>query len=128
MIRKAFEKARIENPIYVVSDGEQALAYLEGRGEFADRDNYPLPDVIMLDLELARLDGFEVLRWVRAQPQFATLPIVVLTGSENAQDLERAYSMGVNSYLNKPGAFEDVLRLVREFAAEWLMPVELAAT
>jgi CheY-like chemotaxis protein len=126
MIRKAFEQALIDNPLYVASDGEQALEYLMGTAAYADRRSYPLPDVIMLDLALPGLDGFAVLRWVRAQPQLAGVPVIVLTGSESARDLDRAYSLGVNSYLNKPEAFRDVVKLVREFAAEWLMPMETA--
>jgi CheY-like chemotaxis protein len=128
MIRKAFDKGQIDNPLFVVSDGGQALAYLAGTAAFADRRTYPLPDVILLDLALPGMDGFAVLRWVRAQPQLADVPVVVLTGLQSAQNLERAYSLGANSFLTKPEDFQDVVKLVREFAAEWLMPVSTAPT
>jgi CheY-like chemotaxis protein len=85
MIRKAFEKGQIDNPLYVASDGGQALAYLGGSAAFADRRSYPLPNVILLDLSLPGLDGFAVLRWVRSQPQFSAVPVVVLTGSRSAR-------------------------------------------
>src|SRR5438309_11574947 len=81
LIRKAFRTAGLNNPLYVVNDGEQAIAYLIGDGPFSNRDEYPLPDIILLDLKMPRLDGFEVLTWIRQQPGIRGLPVVVLTSS-----------------------------------------------
>src|SRR5438105_2858307 len=102
LIRRAFARARVVNPIHVVRDGEEALAYLKGEGKYGNRREYPLPELLLLDLKMPRMDGFEVLRWVRSQPDLRLLRVVVLTSSEDVRDVNLAYQLGANSFLVKP--------------------------
>src|SRR2546429_5508391 len=102
IILRAFTKARVLNPVQVVRDGEEVIAYLNGEGKFANRAEYPLPELLLLDLKMPRIDGFEVLRWLRQQPGLATLRVVVLTSSKEMRDLNLAYQLGANSFLVKP--------------------------
>src|SRR5262245_1735495 len=101
LIRRAFQKAGLINPIQVVHDGEEAIAYLKGEGAFANRAEYPLPTLLLLDLKMPRKNGFEVLRWIRQQPTLAALRIVVLTSSQDIRDVNQAYQLGANSFLVK---------------------------
>ena len=82
LIQKAFEKGAISNPLQIVRDGEEAIHYLGGEGPYSNRAEYPLPDLILLDLKMPKVDGFELVRWIRRQPGFATIPVVVLTSSD----------------------------------------------
>src|SRR6476646_8435725 len=82
LIRKAFKKAGVLNPIHVVRDGEEAIEYLSGEGRFENRAEHPLPELIMLDLKMPRLNGFQVLQWIRQQTDFGAIPVIVLTSSE----------------------------------------------
>src|SRR5678816_737146 len=87
-------------------NGEDALAYLEGVGKYGNRDEYPLPHIMLLDLKMPRMDGFEVLRAVRGRPEFDALRIIVLTSSEDQQDVNKAYDLGANSFVVKPSGFD----------------------
>jgi len=120
LISRAFRKAAISNPLRFVSDGEQAVDYLKGEGQFSDRQRSPLPSLILLDLKLPRKSGLEVLEWVRSQPVLKRIPIVVLTSSKQSSDLERAYDLGVNSYLVKPVAFDDLLEMIKALKLYWI--------
>ena len=120
LISRAFRKAAIANPLRFVSDGEQAVDYLLGQGQFTDRQQSPLPWLILLDLKLPRKSGLEVLEWVRSQPVLKRIPIVVLTSSKQSSDLERAYDLGVNSYLVKPVAFDDLLEMIKALKLYWI--------
>src|SRR5438552_16825551 len=91
LIKRAFDKGCIRSPLMVVPDGEQAVAYLSGVGKYWNRQEYPLPDLMLLDLKMPRMDGFDVLRWVRAQPNFSGLRVVVLTSSDALRDVNKAY-------------------------------------
>src|ERR1043166_4104730 len=91
MVTHAFERGCIANPLRVVRDGEEAIAYLNGNGIFADRIEFPMPGLVLLDLELPRLNGFDVLRWVRQQPHLSALRVIVLTSSSNIRDVNVAY-------------------------------------
>ena len=118
LIRRAFSKVNISNPLNVVGDGEKAIDYLSGSNEYADRAKFPLPLVILLDLKLPRKSGHEVLDWLRAQPVLKRIPVVVLTSSSMKSDVERCYDTGVNSYLVKPVNFDDLrdlMELVRQY-------------
>lgn len=128
LIRKAFATAGLSNPLYVVNDGEQAIAYLMGDGPFSNRAEYPLPDIILLDLKMPRLDGFEVLTWIRRQPGIRGLPVVVLTSSEELRDVNRAYSLGANSFLVKPLDFENSVALVKMVEKYWIRSSKLPQT
>jgi len=102
------------------ADGEEAIAYLRGAGAFADREEHPFPDLVLLDLRMPRLDGFEVLHWIRANPGTKTLPVVVLAGSSFRADIRRALELGANSYAAKPAKFEELQVLIDQIADVWL--------
>jgi CheY-like chemotaxis protein len=101
LIRRAFEKARLSNPLHFVRDGEEAVIYLRGEGIYSSRAEHPLPDLILLDLKLPKMDGFELLKWIREQPGIRALPVVVLTSSDQIRDVNRAYQLGANSFFVK---------------------------
>jgi CheY-like chemotaxis protein len=119
LIKQVFMKAHIPNPIHVVWNGEEAISYLKGTGKYSNRDEYPLPDIFLLDLKMPRINGFEVLKWVRAQPSLSALRILVLTSSDEIRDVNEAYQLGANSFLVKPMDFEDFTNLSRLIADFW---------
>jgi DNA-binding response OmpR family regulator len=121
LIRRAFERAGITSPIKVVHDSADAVLYLQGKGTFADREEYPLPMLMLLDLKLPGGTGFDVLRWVRERSGIRRLPIVVLTSSSADADVNLAYDLGANSYVVKPLTFESLLDLVKAVEMYWLM-------
>ena len=122
----AFEKARLANPLQVVRDGEEAIAYLKGEGGFSDRIRFPLPILLLLDLKMPRKNGFEVLQWLRKQPQFRRLPTAIMTSSDHDPDTARAYQLGADSYLRKPPDATALLALVQRLRAYWLIVNEPA--
>jgi CheY-like chemotaxis protein len=124
IIRKSFEKAKLPNPLQVVSDGEQAIAYLKGEGTYANRDEYPLPALILLDLKMPKIDGFEVLQWIRSHPTLRSIPVLVLTSSSQMRDVNRAYELGANSFLVKPHDFENFVATTQTLQNYWLKTVE----
>ncbi len=118
LIRKAFAKALLNNPLHVVRTGEEAVAYLSGMGKYSQRDEYPLPALVLLDLKLPGMDGFDVLSWVRQQHGLRGLPVVVLTSSSEIRDVNRAYALGANSFFVKELDFEhsvDIADLLRRY-------------
>lgn len=121
LIRRAFSKAKLMNPLHIVDDGDAATAYLAGEGEYADRSLHPFPALILLDLKLPRRSGLEVLAWLREQPRSRRIPVVVLTSSEDSADIARAYDLGANSYLVKPVDFDGLLDLVRTAGLYWMV-------
>ena len=121
LIQRAFRKANLANPIQVMNDGEAAVLYLSGQEPYADRDRYPLPILMLLDLKLPRRSGLEVLEWLKQQPKLKRLPVVVLTSSREHTDLNRAYDLGANSYLVKPVAFDSLLNMVQTLNQYWLI-------
>ena len=124
LIRRAFRRANLLNPLQVVGDGEAAVAYLAGEGEYADRGRHPLPLFVLLDLKLPRKSGTEVLAWLRGQPDLRRTPVIVLTSSKEQADLHRAYDLGVNSYLIKPVAFDDLQELIGRLNLYWVVTNE----
>ncbi|MCK5560975.1 MAG: response regulator [Thermoplasmata archaeon] len=121
LIQRAFNKANINNPIQVVENGEDAIAYLEGEGDYSDREHYPIPILVLLDLKLPRKSGHEVLEWVRLQPGLLRIPIVVLSSSSQRSDVERAYDLGANSYMIKPVNFDNLLEMIKTIYLYWLI-------
>src|SRR6185436_1504406 len=99
LIRSAFDKAGIVTPIHVVRDGDEAIAYLKGVGKYAQRAEYPLPSLLLLDLKMPRKNGFEVLEWIGGELTLQTLRVIVLTGSTDRHDVDKAYEMGADSSL-----------------------------
>lgn len=119
LFRRALEKARLLNPLEIVRDGDEAVAYLEGTGRFSDRVKYPLPALILLDLKMPRRDGFEVLSWIRSRPELDALRVVVLTGSRDVYDMTRAYRLGANSFIVKSldsQTFTQLVESIREYS------------
>jgi len=116
----AFREARLKNTIQVVQNGQEALDYLLGNGKFADRASYPMPNLILLDLKLPGIDGFEVLRKIKSTPLLKRLPVVILTSSKEEGDRALSYDTGANSYLVKPVSFDGFLGVVREVSNYWL--------
>ena len=119
LMKRAFQKANILNPIQVVRDGESALSYLGNQQMYADQNKYPMPVLILLDLKLPRKSGLEVLAWVKGQESLKRVPVVVLTSSKESVDVGRAYDLGVNSYLVKPVEFDDLLYMVTTLNMYW---------
>jgi CheY-like chemotaxis protein len=103
-----------------VRDGEEAIAYLSGQGAYANRAEYPLPSLVLLDLKMPNKGGFEVLRWVRAHPTLHHLPVLVLTGSNQIADINRAYALGANSFINKSLDYQSTKDLVSSIRSFWL--------
>src|SRR5712672_80538 len=110
LMEVAFRKAGFDSPLQMVHDGEEAIAYLKGEGPYADRNKFPLPGVILLDLNMPMKNGFDVLDWLRSQRQaFKRISTIILTASMRAEDVERAFDLGANSYLVKPSTLEDLI-------------------
>ena len=118
---RALNKSKIANTIVVVRDGAEALDYLFCTGSYADRNPLDLPQVILLDLKLPKIDGLEVLRRLRAEPRTHMLPVVILTSSKEEQDLVNAYSSGANSYVRKPVDFTQFVEAIRQLGLYWLV-------
>ncbi|NSL56850.1 response regulator [Uliginosibacterium aquaticum] len=123
---RAFNKNKISNQVVVARDGVDAVDYLFGMGRHAGRDTSVMPAVVFLDLKLPRIDGLEVLRRIRADSRTNLLPVVVLTTSREADDIQEAYRLGANSYIRKPVDFERFLTIVGQLGLYWLEYNELA--
>jgi CheY-like chemotaxis protein len=114
---RALIKAGFTKPM-IVRDGDQAVSYLTGEGEFADRARFPMPSLVLLDLKLPRRSGFEIMKWIRGQEGLRRLPVVILTSSQERHDIARAYDYGANAYLVKPvetRRFAEVIRGLHQF-------------
>ena len=119
LIQRAFQKAGLRNNLKLVRDGDQAVEYLSGQGNYENRDKFPLPFLVLLDLKMPGLDGFEVLDWIRRDPNLKRLLVVVLTSSNLQTDVDRAYELGANSYLVKPVEFDEMVHLIQRFEVYW---------
>jgi len=120
LIRRSFEKTNVLNPIVWTKNGQEALGYLSGLGQYSDRTKYPLPALILLDLDLPEMTGFELLQWKRSQPNIRRIPVVILTIDSASSTVNAAYDLGANSYLVKPGNPEEVMRVVKIIQEYWL--------
>ncbi len=120
LLKAAARRANIDCVLRNVEDGEQAIAYLSGAGEFANRSHYSMPSLILLDLKMPRATGLEVLKWIRANRNLEAIPVVILSGSELQDDIQQAYEIGANSYLIKPLGFEALVSMVRNIETVWL--------
>jgi CheY-like chemotaxis protein len=118
---RAFRKNNVTNEVIVARDGAEALEYLFGTGRYADRDVTLLPQIVILDLKLPKIDGLEVLRRLRAAPQTKLLPVVILTSSNEERDRLEGYGLGANSYVRKPVDFAQFLDAVRQLGLYWLL-------
>jgi CheY-like chemotaxis protein len=120
LLQVVFKRAGITNPVHVVTDGQMALDYLAGAGRFADRERHPLPCLVLLDLKLPKVDGLDVLEWLRHQPNLKRLVVVVLSSSVQRRDVERAYDLGANSYAQKPPELGRMVEMARSLKSWWL--------
>lgn len=120
LMGRAFDRAGIPNPLFVVRNGQEAVDYLAGTGEYSRRDKYPLPGLMLLDLKMPWMDGFDVLKWLRTHPQFDLLPVVVLTSSKLQADVDKSRQLGVYDYRVKPQGFDDLVRLLDDVRKCWL--------
>jgi CheY-like chemotaxis protein len=119
LIQATLKKAEVHNPVLAVSNGAQAIAYLKGEKFYADRNLFPLPGVILLDLKMPHKNGFEVLEWWKNQPQLQDILIVVLSGYYDLESIRYAYSLGARSFLIKPCKVEDIINLRQAFSGAW---------
>ena len=117
---RALQTNNVINQIFVVRDGEEALDFLFARNDYSDRDPNDLPKLILLDIKLPKMDGLEVLRQIRANPGTRLLPVVILTSSNEEQDLIEGYKSRVNSYIRKPVDFSQFVETIRELGLYWL--------
>jgi CheY-like chemotaxis protein len=116
---RAFKANRIKTPVHIVKDGDEAIAYLEGSGEYADRDNYPRPGFLILDLKMPNRTGLEVLQWLKDYPQYQVIPTLVLSSSDQPKDVDEAYRLGASAFLLKPSSPEMFQRMVRIIHEYW---------
>jgi CheY-like chemotaxis protein len=120
LFEHACQKAGVSCNLHNVEDGDEAISYLRGEQQFANRERYPIPTLVLLDLKMPRMNGFDLLAWVRSHEEFGALPIVVLSSSNHESDVKRAYDLGANSYLVKPVGFDSLVEIVRALSQYWL--------
>ncbi|HWX21977.1 MAG TPA: response regulator [Candidatus Binatia bacterium] len=120
LLRRALTKAGVHNPLFVARDGQEAIDYLAGAAPYSDRGQYPLPALLLLDLKMPRVNGFDVLAWKERRPQLRQLPVVVFSSSSQAADQARARTMGAVDYHAKPADFQELVRLLKNLHERWL--------
>ena len=125
LVRMAFQRTRSGIPLIIVPNGVEAVDYLKGNGPYKDRQKYPFPDILLLDLKLPEMSGLEVLRWIRADPNYKRLPVIVLTNSVQDNDARQAYEAGANSYVIKPTDFNQLVETVQNLGDFWLEGTKL---
>jgi len=121
LLRMAFEKNGIANPVQWVKDGLEAVSYLNGDGIYADRTKFPFPEVLLVDLKMPRMTGLELLKWISEHPQFKIIPTIVMTSSRQELDIEHAYQLGANTYMTKPISFDELAKMVKLTHEYWAM-------
>ena len=127
IMQRAFETAGILNPVQTVRDAESAIAYLSGTGQYSVREDYLLPALVLLDLNLPGLDGFELLKWIRRTPDLSGLRVIVLSGSGSSHDVNRAFELGANSFIIKDMDFQNTVELARFIQDFWLFKSQIPA-
>jgi CheY-like chemotaxis protein len=120
LMRRAFDNAGFHNPLFVVHNGEEVIDYLQGSGTFQNRQKFPLPALLLLDLKMPLMDGYDVLDWLRQRPQFEGLPVIVLTSSKIESDIGKSRALGAHDYRVKPHGFEDLVRMLDEVRKCWI--------
>lgn len=125
MIRDALKESRLLNELYFVKDGEELMNYLHHQGKYEDRNKYPKPGLILLDLNMPRKDGREALKEIKCDENLRQIPVVVLTTSQAEEDVLRTYNLGVNSFITKPVAFEGLVQIMKDLGQYWFKIVEL---
>ena len=120
LLKRAFAKSKILNPLLVVKNGVEAMAYLEGSGRYRNRQEFPLPRIILLDIKLPGINGLEVLKWIREQPSLKAIRVIMLSSSDLVRDVNTAYQLGANSFLIKPNEFDDLVTLSQAIKGYWI--------
>jgi CheY-like chemotaxis protein len=120
LMQRAFKKARLNNPLRVVPDGEQTLAYLKGEGVYGDRKKYPYPSLLLLDIKMPGMNGLEVLSAVRKDPSLKRLVVIFLTSSNQQRDIKEAFDLNANSYLVKPAGTDGMTSVLETLKQYWL--------
>ena len=121
LLRRVLIKAGTVNPVQIVSNGEEAIEYLSGEGQYANRTRFPLPRLMITDINMPRRGGFELLRWLRAHPQLQAVPILILTGSNSPKDIEQAFRGGVHGYFVKPSNLRDLQSMFQLIHNYWAL-------
>ena len=120
IVKRAFKLARVRNPLQVVTDGQEAMMYLKGEGKYADRELYPLPKLVVMDIRMPRKSGFEVLEWIKGDVHpLRRIPVVIVSSSEDPSDINRAYELGANAYMIKPVDYKAVEHLFNSITHYW---------
>ena len=119
-LQYALEEVRSPHELKAVPDGQKAIQYLAGEGDFADRKRHPFPSLVLLDINMPKKSGLEVLEWIRRQSKFKSLPVLMLTSSSRQEDMDRALKLGANDYLSKPAHPVELVRLVKSVQDRWL--------
>ena len=125
LAQEAMHESRVLNDLYFVENGVQLLNYLRGDGEFHDRKLYPMPGLILLDLNMPKMDGREALAQLKADPRLRRIPVVILTTSKAEEDKMKGYDLGAASYITKPVTFDALVELMRTLGKYWVQFVEL---
>jgi CheY-like chemotaxis protein len=120
ILKRAFEKVGTTVPLLFVKDGQELIDYLSGADGFADRKHHPMPRVLLLDLKMPKLNGFDVLRWLQRQPELRRLIVTVLSSSDESQDVNLAYDLGANSYVVKPSSMNGYDQIVEKLRDYWV--------
>jgi CheY-like chemotaxis protein len=119
-LQRAFRQVEISNPLQIAPNGQQVIDYLAGAGEYADRRQYPLPCLVMLDLKMPRKNGMEALEWIRTRGDLRALPVIMFSSSVHPEEIESAYRLGANAFLTKPSGATARLELARKIKQFWL--------
>lgn len=125
LTKKALKQSKLLNTLHRVNDGEELLDYLNNRGDFTDTEEYVRPGVILLDLNMPRMDGREALKAIKSDPKLADIPVVVFTTSKAEEDVYKTYQLGVNSFITKPVTFESLIDVMRTLGDYWFEIVTL---
>jgi len=120
ILELAFQRAKLPHALVIVRDGQEAVDYLSGQGRYSDRATHPPPALLILDLKMPRMSGFDVLTWLELRPEFKELPVVVLSSSPDESDITKARELGACDYFVKPHSFERLVEMVRQMQARWL--------
>ena len=119
LLKRALKRLNVPNPVHIVSDGEEGIAYITGQGKYADRAQFPFPGFIITDLKMPRRSGLDVLSWLSDHEEYRVIPTLVLTSSKEETDVAKAYGFGANSYMVKPTDFQDLEKIMRLIHDYW---------
>jgi CheY-like chemotaxis protein len=124
LVKMAFQKNKILNPVHWAKDGLEAVAYLNGEGAYANRTLHPFPEVMILDLKMPRMNGLELLSWIREHPQYRVIPTIIMSASRLDTDIEKAYGLGANTYMIKPSSLDELAKMVKAAHEYWAVSVK----